>query len=171
MRIYLMGFMGAGKTTVGKALADRLRWPFLDLDREIESAAGESVRAIFERRGEAAFRALEREALQRSLAQDPLVVASGGGTLLDPANLAAARAGGLTVWLNPPFATIVERIGALGKADRPLFRDETEAWALYRERLPAYQRADLTIDIEARETPDEIAARVALRLAERACAS
>lgn len=171
MRVYLMGFMGAGKTTVGGELARRLGWPFLDLDREIETAAGASVRDIFETRGEPAFRLLERDALLGTLRRDPLVVATGGGTFVDPANFEAARAGGLTIWLNPPFATIVTRIGALGKDDRPLFGDETQAWALYRARLPVYRRADLTVDVGAGEEPAEIAARIALRLAERSCVS
>ena len=63
------------------------------------------------------------------------------------ANARLIRANGLSVWLNPPFATIVARIGSLGKQDRPLFRDEVQALALYRERLPAYRRADLTVDV------------------------
>ncbi|HTQ80036.1 MAG TPA: hypothetical protein VMM92_08570, partial [Thermoanaerobaculia bacterium] len=65
---------------------------------------------------------------------------------------------------NPSFATIVARIGGLGKADRPLFRDETQALALYRERLPAYRRADLTVDVGAAEEPREVAARIALMI-------
>jgi shikimate kinase len=171
MRVYLMGFMGAGKTTVGRALAARLGWPFVDLDDEIEAAAGATVRDIFAARGEAAFRLLEREALSRTLERDPLVVATGGGTFTQSANLDAVRPGGLTVWLNPPFAAIVARVGALGKEDRPLYRDETQAWALYRERLPVYRRADLILDVSPDEQPEEIASRLALRLAEHTCAS
>ena len=166
-----MGFMGAGKSTVGKALAGRLGWPFVDLDEQIEAAAGATVREIFAARGETAFRVLEREALLRTRALDPAVIATGGGTFVQPANLEAVRQGGLTVWLNPPFATIAARIGALGKEDRPLYRDETQAWELYRQRLPVYRRADLELDIEPQEQPEEIAARLALRLRERSCVS
>ena len=86
------------------------------------------------------------------------------------ANFRMMRASGLSVWLNPSFATIASRIGGLGKTDRPLFRTETQALALYRERLPAYRRADLTVDMAPQEGPEEIAARIALRLGERRCA-
>ena len=89
-------------------------------------------------------------------------MATGGGTVTFEANARLIRANGVAVWLNPPFATIVARIGALGKEDRPLFRDETQALALYRERLPAYRRADLTVDVAPQEGPEEIAARIAL---------
>jgi shikimate kinase len=78
---------------------------------------------------------------------------------------------GISVWLNPPFATIVERIGARGKADRPLFVDETHALALYRERLPLYRRCQVTVDVEPREEAAEVAARIELLVAQRACGS
>jgi shikimate kinase len=171
MRIYLTGFMGSGKTTAGRLLAERLGVPFLDLDREIELRAGVTVREIFERRGEAAFRELEAEALRGTLAFPDVVVALGGGTMTFEANLRLIRSDGLSVWLNPPFATIVSRIGGLGKADRPLFRDETQALALYRERLPAYRAADVTVDVTPQEGPEEIAARIALLIGTRRCAT
>jgi len=171
LRIFLTGFMGAGKTTVGRRLALRLNARFVDLDEEIEREAGASVREIFERRGEADFRVLEWQRLQATFTADPVVVATGGGTLASPANLEATRARGLIVWLHPSFATIVERIGAFGKGDRPLFRNETEAFELYRRRLPAYQQADLTIAIAAEESVEEVAARVELAVRERACSS
>ena len=169
MRIFLTGFMGAGKTSVGRRLAARLGWPFVDLDDEIEKRAGESVREIFDHVGEARFRDLESQVLADSLRQDPVVVATGGGTLTFPRNLAAARSGGLVVWLNPEFATITRRVGGRGKKDRPLFRDEATVLALYRERLPAYALADLKVDVAPREGAEEVAARVALLVAERTC--
>jgi shikimate kinase len=92
------------------------------------------------------------------------VVATGGGTFTFPRNLALVRAAGVSVWLNPAFATIVNRIGALGKQDRPLFRNDVEALALYRARLPAYGEADHRVDVGAQETPEEVAARVAVWL-------
>ena len=167
MRIYLTGFMGCGKTTVGPLLARRLGAPFVDLDREIEQRAGMTVREIFERQGELAFRRMEAEALRGTLALPDVVVAVGGGTLTFEANARWVSANGLSVWLNLPFATIASRIGGLGKADRPLFKDGSQALALYRERLPVYRRSDLTVDIAPDEGPEEIAARIALLIGNR----
>jgi len=169
MRIVLTGFMGAGKTTVGRRVAGILGWPFADLDERIEARCGASVREIFEREGEAAFRAVEREELARAVEPDPIVVATGGGTLAYAANLELARQGGIVVWLNPAFATIARRVGGRGKEDRPLFRDEESAFALYRQRLPAYSEADLKLDVGPDETADEVATRLRLRLVERGC--
>ena len=170
MRIYLTGFMGSGKSTVGRLLAARLGVPFVDLDEEIERRAGMRVREIFERHGEPVFRRMEWEALEATLALPGAVIATGGGTVVFEANARLIRENGIAVWLNLPFATIVERVGGLGKEDRPLFRNETQALALYRERLPAYRRADLILDMAPQEGPEEIAARISLRLGERRCA-
>lgn len=165
LRVFLTGFMGSGKTTVGRALGAALGWPFVDLDAEIEARAAMTVREVFARLGEPAFRELEHEALREMLARPaPMVVATGGGTYTFPRNLALVRGAGTSVWLNPSFATIVSRIGALGKQDRPLFRNEVEALALFRARLPAYGEADLRVDVGAQETAEEVAARVAVWL-------
>lgn len=167
MRVYLTGFMGSGKTTAGLLLATRLGVPFMDLDAEIERRAGLGVREIFEQQGEPAFRRLEAETLRETLAWPDIVVATGGGTMVFEGNARMISANGLSVWLNPSFATIVARIGGLGKTDRPLFQDEVQALALYRERLPAYRRADVTVDVAPDEGPEEIAARIALLIGER----
>lgn len=167
MRVYLTGFMGAGKTTVGALLAERLGWSFVDLDAEIEAAAGCTVRELFATRGEPAFRLLEHQALAATLERDDVVVATGGGTLTFAANRDLVGRRGLVVWLNPSFDVIRQRIGMHGKGDRPLFRDEEQARALFLQRLPSYRTADATVDVAAGEQPREIAARVELLLRSR----
>jgi shikimate kinase len=164
MRVFLTGFMGSGKTTVGKLLSDRLEVPFVDLDREIELRAGLSVKEIFERGGEALFRRLEQEALASIVGRQDAVVATGGGTVTVDRNLRLLEEGGVSVWLDPPFSVISERIGALGKEDRPLFQTEAQALELYRQRLPAYRRADLRLAVGPGEAPEEVAARLVLLL-------
>jgi len=167
-RVFLTGFMGSGKTTVGRALAAALGWDFVDLDAEVEARSAMTVREIFARLGEPAFRELEHEMLLATLrGERPLVVATGGGTSTFERNLALLQGAGWSVWLNPSFATIVRRIGTLGKRDRPLFRNEAEALALYQARLPAYQLADHRVDVGSDDSAEEVAARVALWLASR----
>src|SRR5579863_10494480 len=155
MRLFLTGFMGAGKTTVGEHLGRLLGVPFLDLDLEIERRRGETVREIFARYGEPAFRRLEIEVLAELMEQERFVLATGGGTMASDTAARMLRGGGLSIWLNPAFVTIVSRIGGRGKLDRPLFRDEEQALALYRSRLPAYRRSDLTVDVGPGESAEE----------------
>ncbi|HUF78320.1 MAG TPA: shikimate kinase [Thermoanaerobaculia bacterium] len=164
MRVFLTGFMGSGKTTVGRLLSDRLELPFIDLDGEIELRAGMSVKEIFERGGEALFRRLEQETLATAVARPEAVIATGGGTVTVERNLRLLDEGGVSVWIDPPFSIISQRIGALGKEDRPLFQTEAQALELYRQRLPAYRRADFRLEVDPGEAPEEVAARIALLL-------
>ena len=165
--IVLVGFMGAGKTTVGGLLAGSLAVPFTDSDHVIEDRAGKPIRQIFADDGEPAFRQLEAELLRETFSLPDVVVSTGGGTMVTEANARWIGANGLAVWLNPSFSTIVARIGALGKTDRPLFRDEVQALSLFQQRLPAYRRADVTVDVAPVEAPEEIAARIALLIKDR----
>ncbi|MGA2434402.1 MAG: shikimate kinase, partial [Bryobacteraceae bacterium] len=112
--IYLAGFMGSGKTMVGKLLADRLGWNFIDLDAVIEAEQGTSIASIFETRGEEHFRQLETEAIRKRMRTVrtgvPMVVALGGGAFLRPENFEMLRENGVTVWLDCPFETVRQRV-------------------------------------------------------------
>ncbi len=168
MQIFLTGFMGAGKSTVGRLLAARLGCGFVDLDRRIEERCGLDVPVIFRRHGEAYFRRLEHEALA-SLPPEQAVVATGGGVPTVAANLALMRERGVSVWLDPPVETLLGRLGAPA-GERPLYRDGWQAAALYRRRLPGYRRSDLRVEVGPHEQPEEVAARLEALLAER-CAT
>ncbi len=172
-RVYLVGFMGAGKTSVGRLLAERLAAGFVDLDREVERAAGATVREIFDRGGEAEFRRLERRALERTLGLERVVVATGGGTVASAENRELIGRAGVSVWLKPGLADLLERLEPLAASEpgeRPLLGDRRQAEALYRDRLVAYGEASLAIEIAPGETSAGVAERVARILAEAPCA-
>lgn len=171
MRIFLTGFMGCGKSEVGRRLAVLRGVPFVDLDREIEAAAGATVAEIFAREGEAGFRRRESAALAATARYPEVVVATGGGLVTVEENRAWLARQGLTVWLNPPFAVLAARLGPQQRAARPLFGDEARAEELWRRRLPAYRRCDLEIPVAAGETPEETVERTLTALAERSCAT
>ncbi|MEM6454666.1 MAG: shikimate kinase [Acidobacteriota bacterium] len=172
MRIYLVGFMGAGKTRIGRALAARRGAPFVDLDAEIEASCGQSIATLFATRGETAFRDAEHACLRATEATDPVIVGTGGGTITFARNRALLRRLGVTVWLNPDFDLLVTRVGdGLGRAARPLFRNVDQARTLYRARLPAYRTADLRIDITTADSPTDIVDRINDLLREPSCAT
>ena len=158
-RIYLIGFMGCGKTTSGRLLAARLGVPFVDLDAAFESMTGRTIRETFESRGEPWFRAREAELLRGTASLPAAVVALGGGTFTIPDNAAFVKAHGLSVFLDVPFSVIAERLGEKA-ADRPLFGSAEGARALWEARRPSYKMADRTLDV----TRDMTAAEVADRL-------
>ncbi len=136
--LVLVGMMGAGKTTVGKALSGRLRRPFVDSDELIEVRTGRTVREIFEADGEEAFRALETAALVEALAEpEPLVIAAAGGVVLRPENRDALRnSGALVFWLQADPSVLADRVTADGH--RPLLGDDPEA--ALRRLLPERER-------------------------------
>ncbi|WP_421865499.1 shikimate kinase [Parvibaculum sp.] len=145
--IVLVGLMGAGKTTVGRRLARRLDLAFVDTDAEIEEAAGESIPEIFERRGEAAFRAGERRVIARLLDEGPQVLATGGGAFMDPLTRANIAARGISIWLKADLDVLMKRVGKRG--DRPLLQtgDPRETMKrLMDQRYPVYAEADITIE-------------------------
>jgi shikimate kinase len=156
--IFLVGFMGAGKTTVGRALAKHLNCRFDDLDDLIEARAGKSINQIFSELGEAEFRRLEAEAVSSCREYERAVIALGGGTFVSEANRDLLREVGKTVWLDCPLEICLARIR--GDRSRPLLATEQEMRALLERRLPEYAMADFTVVTETR-TPEEIARKIA----------
>lgn len=147
--IALVGLMGAGKSTVGKRLADRLNRKFYDSDNEIEKAAGLSISDIFTLHGEAEFRRGERRVLERLLDEEPHVLATGGGAYLDPDTRALLRDKAVTIWLNADLETLWRRVSRRGH--RPLLKTENPKGVLSRlltERSPIYEQADLVVRSE-----------------------
>ncbi len=146
--VFLVGFMGSGKTTVGKLLAERLGWTFADLDDDIESAAGMTIPEIFATCGESWFRDIEHQAL-RARAQavrdgERLVVALGGGAFVPERNVEMLRESGTTVWLDAPLEVLRARVEPA--SHRPLAKDPAKFAELYEQRREAYGRARHRID-------------------------
>jgi shikimate kinase len=159
--IYLVGFMGCGKSTVGRALADELGWNFFDLDDEIESGAGSSISEIFDTQGEEMFRALEASALAKRVravqSGHPQVIALGGGALMNDKNFELVSNHGVVVWLDAPFDLIERRVSA--ESHRPLARDSQKLRELFEIRCPRYAQADYRV-----EAPDEEAVATVQRI-------
>jgi shikimate kinase len=143
-KIYLVGFMGSGKTTLARALGKRLDWLVVDIDEAIEARERMPVAEIFARHGEGYFRAVERAVLFEQLPPRHVVVATGGGTFVDPANRTAINADGVSVWLDVPLERVIARIPSDGR--RPLAADRTEFERLYHLRRFGYQQAHVRID-------------------------
>lgn len=167
-RILLVGMMGSGKTTVGRLLADRLGWTYIDSDEQVESRTGRTVKEIFESDGEDAFRQEETEALRAALSSAvPAVVAVAGGAVLSHANRELLRERGTVVWLRAPVAVLVERVR--DGDHRPLLGDDpaTALTRLDAERRPLYaELADLVIDV-AELDPPAAAAAIAAQCGDR----
>ena len=147
--IYLVGFMGSGKSTIGRRLAQELGWTFTDLDQDIESAQDRAISAIFEQDGEEAFRRMESDALAGRVRQiragTPMVLALGGGAFAGQANRDLLRDNGVSIWLDCPFDALWERVSRA--AHRPLARDRQRFEELYQARRSSYSLADCRIEI------------------------
>ncbi len=163
MRVFLVGFMGAGKSSTGRALARRLAVPFVDLDQAIEGQFGASVAAIFARWGEAAFRTEERRQLALCGRYEEVVVATGGGTFAQEANRQLISRLGISIFLDLPWGEVVRRLP--GRRDeRPLFASPELAHSLYLQRLPHYRLADMRVQVEPGEDAEAVAGRLVLLL-------
>jgi shikimate kinase len=150
--IVLVGLMGAGKSTIGRRLAQRLGLPFVDADAEIELAAGKSVPDIFREHGEAYFREGERKVIARLLASGPQVLATGGGAYMNEVTRRNIESMGISVWLKADFSLLMKRVRR--RDDRPLLKNqdpEAVMRNLIEERYPIYNRADITV--ESRDVP------------------
>lgn len=166
--VALVGFMGAGKTTIGQLLASRLDWRFVDLDELVEARDGRTIAQIFQQSGEKQFRELERHALAQVVAisrKQPSVLSLGGGAFIDNTNRELLRENGIrTVFLDAPVEELFRRCSQPG-VDRPLLRDRDRFGELYAQRHPVYCTASLRIQTSGAEIAaivEEIISRLGL---------
>ena len=163
--------MGSGKSAVGAFLARRLGLLFVDLDEAVEARLGMTIREVFSRLGEPAFRAAERAELEATVSRTDLVVATGGGVFAAADNRELIRqSGGVSVFLDVPWEVICRRLGATDP-DRPLWTDEDRARSLFVERRPHYRRATFIVELAGDEPPASVADRICARFQEARCAS
>jgi len=156
LNIYLIGMMGSGKTTIGKFLAHKLEYRFLDTDSIIEMVAKKKISQIFEQEGEKNFRDLESKVLGEVSSYLRTVISTGGGIILKPENWAHLR-DGMVIWLDAPVDVLMERLK--NDRTRPLLQDtnlEQKLTTLLEERKKLYQQADITIAIAQNQTTEDI---------------
>jgi shikimate kinase len=148
--LYLVGFMASGKSTIGRALAEEIGWPFIDIDREIEAHAGKRITEIFTETGEAAFRELESLILKSHVAHielgQPRVIALGGGAFIQDQNWRMIANNGITLWLDCPLEIVRRRLG--DDNTRPLAANRNGLGQLFEDRRPLYARADYRVDVD-----------------------
>ncbi len=162
--IILCGFMATGKSSVGRRLAEIVHYDFLDLDMAIEAEAGMSISEIFASRGEPEFRALESHMVERIAKKTGCVIAAGGGTIVDPQNLARLRQIGIVITLTADVQTILQRVGE--GDDRPMLWEgdrEKRIRTLLQKREQAYSKADIVLDTSSLSI-EEVAQQLVERL-------
>lgn len=165
--IYLIGYMGCGKTTLGRAVAAVARTRFVDLDEYIEQREGESITEIFARRGESAFRAIEREALNELSGESDIIIATGGGTPCQPGLMDIMLATGVTVHLDTPIDVLHRRL-VEGRQQRPLIASLDDEQLLsfitnsLERRIESYSRAKYRFDSSLLESPSQVSRSVKL---------
>ncbi|MGQ0483808.1 MAG: shikimate kinase [Hyphomicrobiales bacterium] len=145
--IILVGLMGAGKSSVGRRLAEKLGLPFVDADHEIEAAAGKSITEIFADHGEAYFREGERRVIARLLGRGAQVLATGGGAFANEETRERIRQGGVSIWLKAGLPLLMKRV--MKRSDRPLLKSEDPEAVMRRlmeQRYPVYASADVTVE-------------------------
>lgn len=164
--IYIVGFMGSGKTTIGRMLAEEIGWRFVDLDDDIEHSQKQSISDLFASVGEEEFRRIEFEAIQhriRSICRGvPTVLALGGGAFARQETIDLLQEHGLTVWIDTAFEVLRKRVQ--GSDHRPLARDAERFEKLYRERLAFYEQAEVKIKVPVNDSRAALADLLKLRL-------
>ena len=153
--LYLVGFMASGKTTIGRALADEIGWPFVDIDTEIEAREGRKISEIFTERGEQAFREVESAVIRSHVnhieSGQPRVIALGGGAFIQPRNWDLIINNGVTVWLDCPLDIVRRRLG--DDTTRPLAANRNGLAQLFEDRRPLYARADYRVPVDTDHIP------------------
>jgi shikimate kinase len=164
--IYLVGFMASGKSTIGRALADELGWPFVDIDLEIETHAGKRIAEIFSEAGESAFRDMETHVLKHHVSHvevgQPRVLALGGGAFIQERNWKMIANNGITLWLDCPFEIVRRRLG--DDNTRPLASSKNGLIKLFEDRRPLYARADYRIEVDTDHVSEIVQRILALPL-------
>ena len=169
--VFLVGFMGAGKSSVGEALGRHLDYRFVDLDERLSGRFGMSLSSVFESHGEAAFRAAEREELAACAGLEGVVVATGGGAFCDDENRRIIHSSNaVSVFLDVAWPVLRERLEK-DHTGRPMYDSAGLAHALYEERLPQYRQASVTVALGGSETPADVAREIVLALQEAPCAT
>lgn len=156
--IFLVGFMGSGKSTVGKILSEKTGLKFVDIDSEIEKKEGKTIKEIFEEKGEKYFRDLEKEEIRKYSKKKGFVVSTGGGLGADSENMDIMRKNGVVIWLDVSLKEVLRRCGK--DMNRPLLKQPVENLRkLFEERKHVYSMADIHVKAEGKE-PEKIAEEI-----------